>query len=111
MCEPVQPWVFCVKSPELKEGSNISAVQPSARTGGTIVAIGLLLFVAAFLWLKYSVSLQVRGQKMIRRVVDLPVVENESFFLGLTRWFGAIFIGLMGLLCLIFGLVGLTTGR
>jgi hypothetical protein len=53
MCEPVQPWVFCVKSPELKEGSNISAVQPSARTGGSIVAaIGLLLFVAAFLWLK-----------------------------------------------------------
>ena len=48
---------------------------------------------------------------MIRRVVDLPVVENESFFLRLTRWFGTIFIGLMGLLCLISGLVGLITGR
>jgi hypothetical protein len=90
----------------------MSAMQSSARTGGTIVAAtGLLLFVCAFLWLKYSVSLQVRGQKMIRRVVDLPVVENESFFLRLTRWFGTIFIGLMGLLCLISGLVGLITGR
>ena len=72
---------------------------------------GLLLFVAAFLWLKYSVSLQIRTRKIIRRVVDLPVFENDGFFLGLTRWFGAIFIGLMGLLCLIFGLVGLITGR
>ena len=76
-----------------------------------MAATGLLLFVCAFLWLKYSVSLQVRGQGMIRRVVDLPVVENESFFLRLTRWFGTIFIGLMGLFCLISGLVGLITGR
>lgn len=87
-------------------------MQSSVRTGGAIVAAtGLLLFAGAFLWMKYSVSLQMRAKKMIRRVVDLPGIGNESFFIGLTRWFGAIFFGLMGLLCLIFGLVGLITGR
>jgi len=85
--------------------------QSSVRTSGTIVAaIGLLFFAVAFLWMKYSLSLQIRAAKIIRRVVDLPVVEKENVFFGLTRWFGVIFFG-DGVLCLIFGLAGLVTGR
>jgi hypothetical protein len=53
--------------------------------------------------------MQIRGQASIRRIIRRPVVENEWYF-GAVRWFGTIFIALMGLLCVIFGLAGLISG-
>jgi hypothetical protein len=86
-------------------------MESSTRIGGAVVVLtGLFLWAAAFLWMKYSVKLQIRGQTTIRRIVRLPFIDNE-FFSEPTRWFGTIFIALMGLLCVIFGLVGLITGR
>jgi hypothetical protein len=90
-----------------------TAMQSSARIGGAIVvAIGLLLFAWAFLWMKYSVRMQIRGQAIIRRIIGRPVVEDEWYFgfFGAVRWFGTMFIALMGLLCVTFGLVGLISG-
>jgi hypothetical protein len=56
-------------------------MQSSARIGGAIVvAIGLLLFAWAFLWMKYSVRMQIRGQAIIRRIIGRPVVEDEWYF-------------------------------
>lgn len=86
-------------------------MQSGTRIGGTIVAvIGLLLFAWAFLWMRYSDRLQIRGQALIRRVIGRPVGEDD-WSLGLARWFGTIFLSAMGLLCVIFGLAGLITGR
>ena len=88
-------------------------MQSSARIGGAmVVAIGLLLFAWAFLWMKYSVRMQIRGQAIIRRIIGRPVVEDEWYFgfFGAVRWFGTMFIALMGLLCVTFGLVGLISG-
>lgn len=86
-------------------------MQSSTRIGGAIVvATGLLLFAWAFLWMKYSDRLQILGQASIRRVTGGPIIENDWYFAPV-RWFGTIFIALMGLLCEIFGLVGLITGR
>ena len=75
-----------------------------------MVVVGLLLFAWAFLWMKYSDRVQILGLASIRRITGRPVVENEWFF-GVVRWFGTIFIALMGLLCVIFGLAGLISGR
>jgi hypothetical protein len=75
-----------------------------------VVAVGLLLFAWAFLWMRYSDRLQILGLALMQKVSGRPLIENDWFF-GLVRWFGTIFLAVMGVLCVISGSVGLITGR
>jgi hypothetical protein len=87
------------------------AMQSGTRTAGAIVVtVGLLLFVCAFLWMKYSDGFQARGRALIHRISGAPIIENNWYF-GPVRWFGTVFLGVMSLPCVIFGLMGLMTGR
>jgi hypothetical protein len=86
------------------------AIHSSPRVGGVIVvSIGLISIAAAFLWMKYSPRLYTRTRAVIRRT-ELPIFESE-LLVALNRWFGIVFFGLIGLACVIFGLVALIAGK
>ena len=86
-------------------------MQSGTRVGAAVVvAVGLLLFACAFLWMRYSDRLQILGLALMQKVSGRRLIEIDWFF-GLVRWFGTIFLAITGVLCVISGSVGLITGR
>ena len=89
----------------------MSGTQISARDGGVItVIIAVLLFFAAFAWMRYSTGLQELGSKMMRRTVRLPDSRNIHFR-KFTRWYGVIFLSVIGVISFLVGLVEIITNR
>jgi hypothetical protein len=97
----------------LAEGaSRTGSLQSSHRTGGAVVAIiGILLLAAAFLWYRYVFGLQALSERVFSKAIKLPEVDYDSFFPKLTRWLGTIFLGILGLVSLISGIVAVISGR